>query len=241
MGYRGLDRSGTGVGLLFDFIIVHESGHEWFGNNITATDVADNWLHEGFTSYTEALYVEWITNRDSAFAYTTGKWRSITNDRPVIGSYNVHDEGSGDKYDKGAAVVHMVRLMLHDDEAFRRLLRGLNKDFRHKTVTSAEIEAYISRAVGRDLKPFFNQYLRHSKLPAVRATQRWKSKLSLVLEGADPALKIPVYDQSGRFICELSSKPTIIYWKDLPALRNYLLDYQDEDGPSPRRRCGLAD
>ncbi len=232
MGYRGHDRSGTGVGLLFDFIIVHESGHEWFGNNITATDVADNWLHEGFTTYTEALFAEWVSSRDSAFAYTTGKWRNIVNDRPVVGAYGVHDDGSGDKYEKGAAVVHMIRLMLHDDEAFRRLLRGLNKDFRHKTVTSAEVEAYIARAVGRDLKPFFDQYLRKPKPPVVRATQHWK-KLSLVIEGADPALKIPVYDPRGRFICELSDRPAQIALQDLPALRNYLLDYRPEGGAAP--------
>lgn len=160
-----IDRSGTGVGFSFDFIIIHESGHEWFGNSITAQDIADNWLHEGFTTYTETLFAEWIKGKDSAFAYAQGEWRNIKNDRPVIGDYGVNNEGSTDMYDKGAAVVHMIRMMLNDDKKFRELLRGLNRDFYHKIVTSKEVEDYISRFVGKDLKPFFDQYLRTTNKP----------------------------------------------------------------------------
>lgn len=165
MGYRGQDRSGTGVGLLFDFIIVHESGHEWFGNNITAQDIADNWLHEGFTTYTEALFAECTAGRDKAFEYTRGEWRNIRNDRPVIGDYGVNDDGSSDKYDKGSAVVHMIRVIMNDDEKFRQLLRGLNKDFYHKIVTSKQVEDYIQKFTGLDLAAFFNQYLRTTHIP----------------------------------------------------------------------------
>ncbi len=165
MGYRGQDRSGTGVGLLFDFIIVHESGHEWFGNNITAQDIADNWLHEGFTTYTEALFAECAAGRDKAFEYTRGEWRNIRNDRPVIGDYGVNDDGSSDKYDKGSAVVHMIRVMMNDDKKFRQLLRGLNKDFYHKIVTSKQVEDYIQKFTGLDLAAFFNQYLRTTHIP----------------------------------------------------------------------------
>jgi aminopeptidase N len=165
MGYQGSDRSGTGIGLLFDFIIVHESGHEWFGNSITAADVADNWLHEGFTTYTEALFLECAYGRDSAFQYTTGQWKNIDNDKPVIGTYGVHNDGSGDKYDKGSAVVHMVRMIMNNDTRFRQLLRALNKDFYHKTVTSAEVEAYISKFAGYNFAPLFDQYLRTAQIP----------------------------------------------------------------------------
>ncbi len=160
-----IDRSGTGVGMAFDFIIIHESGHEWFGNSITAQDIADNWLHEGFTTYAETLFAEWIKGKDSAFAYATGEWKNIKNDRPVIGDYGVNDEGSSDKYDKGAAVVHMVRMMINNDSAFRQLLRGLNRDFYHKIVTSGEVEDYISRFVGRNLEAFFDTYLRSTQIP----------------------------------------------------------------------------
>lgn len=165
MGYKGTDRSGTGVGLGFDFIIVHESGHEWFGNNITAKDVADNWLHEGFTTYTEVLFVECSQSKEKAFEYARGIWKNILNNRPVIGDYGVRDEGSPDKYDKGAAVVHMIRVMMNDDENFRKLLRNLNKDFYHKTVTSLQVEQYIMDMTGMQLNPFFNQYLRTKNIP----------------------------------------------------------------------------
>ncbi len=166
-GYRGRDLSGTGVGLLFDYIIVHESGHEWFGNSITAQDIADNWIHEGITTYTETLYAQWITNRDSAFKYAAGEWEHIANDYPVIGDYGVNDDKGSDKYYKGAAVVHMVRMMLNDDATFRQLLRGLNQDFYHKIVTSAEVEAYISKVARQDLKPFFDEYLRTKEQPVL--------------------------------------------------------------------------
>ncbi|HRO43990.1 MAG TPA: M1 family aminopeptidase, partial [Flavipsychrobacter sp.] len=165
MGYRGLDRSGTGVGLLFDFIIIHESGHEWFGNNITAQDIADNWLHEGFTTYTEALFVECAFGKEKAYEYTRGQWKNIRNDRNVIGNYGVNDDGSSDKYDKGSAVVHMIRTIMNDDEKFRQLLRGLNKDFYHKIVTSAEVEAYINKFANYNFTPLFNQYLRTTDIP----------------------------------------------------------------------------
>lgn len=164
-GYRGNDRSNTGVGLLFDFIIIHESGHEWFGNNITAQDIADNWIHEGFTTYTEGLYAEWIAGKEKAFEYIRGEWANIRNDKPVIGDYGVNDDGSSDKYDKGAAVIHMIRMMINDDEKFRQLLRGLNKDFYHKIVTTAEVENYIIQFTGLPLQKFFDQYLRTRDVP----------------------------------------------------------------------------
>ena len=168
MGYLGTDRSGTGIGLLFDFIIVHESGHEWFGNNITAQDVADNWLHEGFTTYTETLFAECAFGKEKAFEYTMGKWNLIINDKPVIGPYGVHEDGSGDMYNKGAAVVHMIRMVMNDDEKFRQLLRGLNRDFYHQIVTSAQVEEYISKFAGYDFVPLFNQYLRTTQIPRLQ-------------------------------------------------------------------------
>lgn len=165
MGYKGADRSHTGVGMLFDFIIVHESGHEWFGNNITAADIADNWIHEGFTTYTETLFAEWIAGKEKAFEYCRGEWKNIRNDRPIIGDYSVQDEGSGDKYDKGAAVVHMIRMVLNDDEKFRNLLRQMNQDFYHRVVSSQEIETYIIQKTGYNFNPLFNQYLRTTQIP----------------------------------------------------------------------------
>ncbi|MBA3827372.1 MAG: M1 family metallopeptidase [Taibaiella sp.] len=165
MGYLGMDRSATGVELLFDFIIVHESGHEWFGNSITTRDIADNWIHEGITTYTESLYAECLFGKKKAFEYTRGQWHNIRNDKPVIGEYRVNNEGSGDEYDKGAALVHTIRMMMGNDKKFRKLLHGLNDSFYHKTVTTQQVELYISSFAGIDLKPVFDQYLRTTDIP----------------------------------------------------------------------------
>ncbi|HXS36232.1 MAG TPA: M1 family metallopeptidase [Flavipsychrobacter sp.] len=165
MGYMGLDLSGTGVGLRFDYIIVHESGHEWFGNNITAKDIADNWVHEGITMYSETLYAECKLGKEDAYKYCRGEWKTIKNDRPVIGDYGVNNEGSEDEYAKGAAVMHMIRMITNDDEKFRGMLRGLNKTFYHQTVTTKQIEQYIDTYTGKNFDPLFNQYLRTTQIP----------------------------------------------------------------------------
>lgn len=198
-GYKGTDRSGTGVGLGFDYLVVHESGHEWFGNNITAKDVADNWIHEGFTSYTEVLYAECSQGKDKAFEYARGLWKNIINDRPVTGDYGVNDDGSPDKYDKGAAVVHMIRVMMNDDEQFRKLLRGLNKDFYHRIVTSAEVEQYIIRQTGLQLDKFFDQYLRSKDIPALEwYVNRKEKKLYYRFTSVVPGFSLPLTLKCGK-------------------------------------------
>lgn len=214
MGYLGQDRSGTGVGTLFDFIIVHESGHEWFGNNITAADIADNWLHEGFTTYTEALFAECLAGKEKAFAYTRGEWKNIRNDVPVIGAYGVQDDGSSDKYDKGAAVVHMIRVMMNDDEKFRQLLRGLNKDFYHKIVTSKQVEDYIIKFTGLDLKPLFDQYLRSTQIPKLEWYIK-KKELFYRFTNTVPgfSLPLPVYTNKKSETLRVTSEWQSISWR----------------------------
>ncbi len=165
MGYRGRDLSGTGVGLLFDFIIVHESGHEWFGNSITAADIADNWIHEGITTYTETLFTECALGKDKGYKYIRGEMREVNNEKPIIGDYGVNSEGYGDMYNKGAAVMHMIRVLMNDDEKFRQMLRGMNKEFYHSTVTTKQVEDYINKFSGMDFRPLFNQYLRTAEIP----------------------------------------------------------------------------
>jgi len=165
MGYKGIDRSKTGVGLLFDFIIVHESGHEWFGNSITTADKADTWVHEGFTTYTETIYAECLLGRDSAFLYQQGKAGNIKNDRPVQGAADACDEGSGDHYDKAAFMIHMIRQIMDNDTAFFGMLKEMNRRFYHKIVTGKAIEAFINEYSGQDLGRLFDQYLRESSLP----------------------------------------------------------------------------
>jgi len=164
-GYRRRDYSGTGLGMKFDFIIVHESAHEWFGNNITAKDNADMWLHEGFANYAEGLYVECLFGKDSGAVYNIGNRRWIRNDRPITPAYGVNGEGSEDMYPKGGNMLHTIRQIVGDDEKWRGILRGLNHTFWHQTVTARQVEDYISRQAGVDLSKVFQQYLTTTKVP----------------------------------------------------------------------------
>ncbi|MDM1551835.1 M1 family metallopeptidase [Empedobacter falsenii] len=170
-GYLGRDLSGSGWGLKWDFIIVHEAGHEWFGNNITEKDVADMWIHEAFTAYSETLFTETYHGKDAASEYVRGTRKAIQNDIPIIGVYGVNQEGSGDMYYKGANMIHTLRMWMNNDEKFRQMLRGLNKEFYHQTVTTEQIENYIAKFSGLNLNAFFNQYLRTIKVPILELKQ----------------------------------------------------------------------
>lgn len=167
-GYRGRDLSGTGVGQKFDFIIVHESGHEWFGNNISMKDAADMWIHEGFTNYSENLFVEYHFTEKEAQDYVIGCRDLVGNQTPIIGVYGVNKEGSGDMYYKGGNMLHTIRHILNDDDRWRQILRGMNKDFWHQTVTTQEVESYINEQTGIDFSKFFDQYLRDTRIPTLR-------------------------------------------------------------------------
>lgn len=166
-GYLGHDLSGTGTGLLFDFIIIHESGHEWFANNITYKDIADMWIHESFTAYSENLYLDYHFGKEFASKYVIGTRANVKNDKPIIGLYNVNNRGSGDMYYKGANMLHTIRQLLEDDEKWREILRGLNKQFYHQTVSTKQVEDYLSEKTGKDLSAMFNQYLRTDKIPVL--------------------------------------------------------------------------
>ena len=167
-GFNGTDSSGSGWGLKFDYLIIHESGHEWFANNITYKDMADMWVHEGFTTYSEALYVEYHFGKKAGEDYIKGISHSIANDIPIIGDYNVNDtDYTQDAYMKSATVLHTLRQVINDDEKWRATLTGLNTEFYHKTVTSTDIENYIAQQSGLDLGKFFDQYLRTTQIPTL--------------------------------------------------------------------------
>ena len=169
-GYLGHDLSNTGWGLKWDYIIVHESGHEWFGNNITAKDLADMWIHESFTCYSEALFVESQYGKQAGQEYVKGLRRGIENESPIVGVYGVNKEGSGDMYSKGAVLLNMVRTIINDDDKWRNILRGLNKTFYHQTVTYDDIINYIHKESGMNLSPVFDQYLHYKGLPTLQLT-----------------------------------------------------------------------
>lgn len=166
-GYLGRDLSGTGWGLKWDFIIIHESGHEWFANNITTADIADMWVHEGFTNYSETLFTDYYYGKQAGNEYNIGSRKNIRNDIPIIGNYGVNSEGSGDMYPKASAMIHMIRQIIKNDNKFRKLLIALNKDFYHQIVTSAQIENYISHFANKDFSKIFDQYLRTTQVPVL--------------------------------------------------------------------------
>ena len=167
-GYRDRDVSFTGIGYKFDFIIVHESGHEWFGNNISMRDAADMWIHEGFTNYSENLFVEYWFGKKAGEDYVIGSRKNIQNDSPIIGTYGSNREGSGDMYYKSGNVLHTIRQLVNDDEKWRSILVGLNSDFWHQTVTTQQVESYVSQKSGIDLSKVFDQYLRTTKIPLLQ-------------------------------------------------------------------------
>ncbi len=173
-GYKGNDLSGTGWGLKWDFIIVHESGHEWFANNITYQDIADMWVHESFTNYSENLFIEYHYGKEAGAAYVIGCRRLIKNKSPIVGVYGVNAQGSGDMYPKGGNMLHTIRQVVDDDEKWRQILRGLNRTFYHQTVQGAQIEQYLSQQAGRNLGKVFDQYLRDTRIPVLeyRPTKR---------------------------------------------------------------------
>ena len=168
-GYSGKDLSESGWGLKWDFIIVHESGHEWFGNNITVKDLADEWIHEGFTNYTETLYTEYYFGKEAGNAYNLGIRKNIANKSPIIGHYGVNNSPEDtDEYYKCGNLLHTIRQVINNDSLFRRILRGLNKNFYHQTVTSKQVENYISQQSKMDFKPVFDQYLRTTQIPVLQ-------------------------------------------------------------------------
>ncbi len=164
-GYGGRDASGYGWGMKWDFIIIHESGHEWFSNNITTKDLADMWVHEGFTNYSETLFVDYHYGTQAGNEYNFGIRKGIRNDKPIIPPYNVNAQGSGDMYPKGGNLLHSIRHGLNNDVLFRNILRGLNAKFYHQTVTSAQVENYISATAKFDYSKVFDQYLRTTQIP----------------------------------------------------------------------------
>ncbi|MEZ5013320.1 MAG: M1 family metallopeptidase [Chitinophagales bacterium] len=164
-GYSGFDYSG--IGLQFDYIIIHESGHEWWGNNVSCADIADMWIHEGFCTYSESLYVEDMYGYDVAMKYMDHEKTLVGNDAPVIGRYNINEEGSGDMYPKGALLLNTIRTLTDNDKLWWSILRGIQHDFALQTVSSAQIESYIMRKAGKDYSKVFDQYLRHAAIPVM--------------------------------------------------------------------------
>jgi aminopeptidase N len=196
-GYSGRDLSATGWGMKWDFIIVHESAHEWWGNNITVKDAADMWVHESFANYAEGIFTECQNGKQAGAEYIIGSRRNIKNDSPIVAAYGVNAEGSGDKYYKGGSLLHMLRQIVDDDEKWRGILRGLNSTFRHQTVTGAQVQDYISAQAHMNFSKIFQQYLLTTRIPVLeykfangRLAYRWTN----VVPGFAMPVKVAVGD-----------------------------------------------
>lgn len=195
-GYRGIDLSGSGWGLKFDFIIVHESAHEWFANNITYKDMADMWIHESFAAYSEGLFLDYYFGKKASSEYVIGTRKNISNMRPIIGYYDVNNMGSSDMYPKGANMLHTLRQLIEDDDLWRDVLRGLNSEFYHQVVSTEQIENYISQKTGKDLQALFDQYLRDTRIPVLEYTlnnKTLKFRWVDIVEGFD----MPIIIEAG--------------------------------------------
>ena len=215
-GYLGRDLSGTGWGLKFDFIIIHEAGHEWFANNITYKDMADMWIHESFTAYSENLFVDYYYGKKAAADYVIGTRNNVQNDKPIIAPYNVNASGSGDMYYKGANMLHTIRTLLNDDKKWRNILRGLNKKFYHKTVTTKEIEDFVSKESSINLNTIFNQYLRSKHIPEFTykiENKQLKYRWTKVVKGFNMPIKVKINGAIKTLV------PTS-YWKTISLEQN---------------------
>lgn len=180
-GYSGSDLSGTGIGLLFDYITIHESGHEWFGNSITSKDIADMWIHEGFTMYTEIAFIECQFGYEKAMQYAKGLQRSVSNDRPIIGSYGVNKEGSGDMYPKGALLLNTLRHVINNDAKWWEIVLKYSNTYKKKIIDTETVINFFNQESGINLTPIFNQYLRYVTIPSLalkvekgKLAYRWK-------------------------------------------------------------------
>lgn len=196
-GYLGRDQSGSGWGLKWDFIIVHESGHEWFANNITSKDIADMWVHEGFTNYSETLFTDYWYGKEAGNAYCIGTRKGIRNDIPIIGVYNVNKEGSGDMYPKSGNMLHSIRQVIDNDEKFRQILKGLNKTFYHQTVTTQQVEKYISKESKINFSKVFDQYLRTVQIPVLQYKVEGKN-VSFKYDSCVAGFNLPVKVSFGK-------------------------------------------
>jgi aminopeptidase N len=207
-GYKGTDLSGTGWGLTWDFIVIHESAHEWWGNSVTAQDIADNWLHESFANYSESLYTECQYGSAAGAAYVIGTRKLIKNDRPIVGPFGVNADGPLDMYYKGGNMLHTIRQVVGNDSTWRAVLRGVQARFAHQIVTGRQVQDYMSDHAGVDLHKIFQQYLTTTEVPTLEyrldgsnITYRWTDVVPgfampiRVLLGADRSMKLRPTEQ----------------------------------------------
>ncbi|TAF65712.1 MAG: M1 family peptidase [Cytophagales bacterium] len=210
-GYRNYDLTGTGIGLLFDYLIIHETGHEYWGNNVGCYDHAELWIHESFCTYSEALYIECLYGKEKADAYIKGYQSIIENDKPIIGDLGVNGEGSGDMYSKGANVLHTLRHYIDNDPIWFDILKGLQKDFALQMIDTKTVINYINQKTGKDFNSFFQQYLYETQPPVLEYSIKKKGEKYLFTYSWNVAVKdfaMPLIVKVGNQVMRLEASAT---------------------------------
>jgi aminopeptidase N len=182
-GYLERDWTGVGISTRFDFIIVHESGHEWFGNAVSAADVSDMWIHEGWTTYLESLYVEHRFGADDARRYVNGYQSKVQNREPILTQRGIHRQPNQDMYFKAALFLHTLRNVVDDDARWFALIRDVFREFKYRNILTEDLVRFMSARLGRNLTPIFDEYLRRAELPTLELAfqpegtmaYRWKA------------------------------------------------------------------
>lgn len=224
-GYLGNDISGTGVGLTWDYIIVHESGHEWFGNSITSKDIADMWIHEGFTTYSETVYVECREGYDRAMKYINGQRYSVENRKPAIGIFGVNKEGSIDMYYKGALMLNTMRHIINNDAKWWKLIYDYSTTFKKQIIETATVVDFFNKQSGRNLTPVFNQYLRYTKIPVLQLKLEGKNlQYRWVTDEPDFTMPVEIAVNGKNMRVEGTNN-----WQSIPTEATSLTDVQPAD------------
>ena len=224
-GYSGKDRSVTGIGMKFDFIIIHESAHEWFGNSISSRDIADMWIHEAFTTYAESVYVECQFGKEKAIQYINGQKKLVENKAPILGKYGVNNEGSSDMYYKGTQILNTLRNSLDNDEKWWSIMKKFALTYRHKIIESNDVIQFFSTEFSFDLKPFFDHYLQETTIPILEVKVHGKN-LQYRFSGTKNDFQLPIYinidgiktpitPSTNWQSFKIKSKSTILFPKDL--------------------------
>lgn len=223
-GYLGSDNSGTGIGMLFDYIIIHESAHEWFGNSITSRDIADMWIHEAFTTYAESVFVECQFGKQKAIEYINGQKNLIDNVQPILGKYEVNNPGSTDMYYKGTLLLNTLRGAVDNDEKWWRLLKKFAETYRHKIIDTNEVVVFFSSEMGWNSAPFFEQYLEHTSIPILE-TKRMRNQLTYRWKAKVVNFELPIYFTANSKKIKINP---INQWQTIEINAKHKLDFPED-------------
>ena len=191
-GYLERDWTGVGISPRFDFIIVHESAHEWFGNSVTAADISDMWIHEGWATYLECLYVEYMWGKDDGLKYTNAYKSKVRNLQPVITERGVNREPPQDQYFKGALFLNTLRSVVDNDARWFALIHDFYQHFKYRNIMTEDVVEYFNQQTGMNLTPVFDQYLRHADVPTLELKFDQPGRVSYRWKADEPAFAMPV-------------------------------------------------